>query len=55
MKGGVKGAPRPEIGADGRRRSLSPGHLLLGVDDVERTERAIKGIVGKCLTYRNDW
>ena len=39
-------------GADGRRRSLSPGHLLLGVDDVERTERAIKGIVGKRLTYR---
>jgi hypothetical protein len=24
----------------------------LGVDDVERTERALKGIVGKRLTYR---
>ena len=26
--------------------------IRLGVDDVERTERAIKGIVGKRLTYR---
>ncbi len=26
--------------------------IKLGVDDVERTERAIKGIVGKRLTYR---
>jgi transposase-like protein len=26
--------------------------VRLGVDDVERTERAIKGIVGKRLTYR---
>src|SRR5208337_3285326 len=25
--------------------------IRLGVDDVERTERAIKGIVGKRLTY----
>jgi hypothetical protein len=24
----------------------------LGVDDVERTERALKGVVGKRLTYR---
>ena len=24
----------------------------LGVNDVERTERAIRGIVGKRLTYR---
>jgi hypothetical protein len=26
--------------------------VRLGVDDVERTERAIKGIIGKRLTYR---
>ena len=26
--------------------------MRLGIDDVERTERAIKGIVGKRLTYR---
>ena len=26
--------------------------VRLGVDDVERTERAVKGIVGKRLTYR---
>lgn len=26
--------------------------IRLGVDDVERTERAVKGIVGKRLTYR---
>lgn len=26
--------------------------IKLGVDDVERTERAVKGIVGKRLTYR---
>jgi transposase-like protein len=26
--------------------------IRLGIDDVERTERAIKGIVGKRLTYR---
>jgi hypothetical protein len=26
--------------------------VILGVDDVERTERALKGIVGKRLTYR---
>jgi hypothetical protein len=26
--------------------------VRLGVDDVERTERATKGIVGKRLTYR---
>jgi hypothetical protein len=26
--------------------------IRLGVDDVQRTERAIKGIVGKRLTYR---
>jgi hypothetical protein len=25
--------------------------VLLGVDDVERTARAVKGIVGKRLTY----
>src|SRR5438034_3361881 len=27
--------------------------IRLGVDDVQRTERAIKGIVGKRLTYRD--
>src|ERR1700674_2697967 len=27
--------------------------VRLGVDDVERTDRALKGIVGKRLTYRN--
>ena len=26
--------------------------IRLGVDDVERTARAVKGIVGKRLTYR---
>ena len=26
--------------------------IKLGIDDVERTERAVKGIVGKQLTYR---
>ena len=26
--------------------------VRLGVDDVERTDRALKGIVGKRLTYR---
>ena len=26
--------------------------IALGIDDVERTERAIRGIVGKRLTYR---
>lgn len=26
--------------------------IALGVDDVERTERAIRGIIGKRLTYR---
>ena len=26
--------------------------IRLGVDDVQRTERALKGIVGKRLTYR---
>ena len=26
--------------------------VRLGVDDVERTARAVKGIVGKRLTYR---
>ena len=26
--------------------------VRLGVDDVERTRRALKGIVGKRLTYR---
>jgi ISXO2-like transposase domain len=26
--------------------------IALGVDDIERTERAIRGIVGKRLTYR---
>ena len=26
--------------------------VRLGVDDVQRTERAMKGIVGKRLTYR---
>ncbi len=26
--------------------------IALGIDDVERTERAIRGIIGKRLTYR---
>jgi hypothetical protein len=26
--------------------------IKLGVDDAERTDRAVKGIVGKRLTYR---
>ena len=26
--------------------------IRLGVDDVERTERAVKGVVGKRLMYR---
>jgi transposase-like protein len=29
--------------------------IALGVDDVERTERAIRGIVGKRLTYRTTY
>ena len=27
-------------------------HVALGVDDVERTNIAVRGIVGKRLTYR---
>jgi hypothetical protein len=45
-----------------QRRTSSPlprrirfrysNRIALGVDDVERTERAIRGIIGKRLTYR---
>ena len=32
--------------------SANSNRVRLGVDDVQRTERAIKGIVGKRLMYR---
>ena len=38
------------MGGDGK--TVEVDETRLGVNDVERTERAIKGIVGKRLTYR---
>ena len=36
----------------GEKEGAGINRVRLGVDDVERTERALKGIVGKRLTYR---